>query len=524
MKPSEQVERHHDALIVGLGAAGCWAAHCLTARGMDVLALDAGKRLTPDDLPQDLPPASLASRAFASHRRIQSRSVSFHPKLSHLYVDDRANPYDTRGGDPFLWIRGRQVGGRLHTWARMALRLSDRDLHAASADGRGADWPLDYADLAPFYDEVERFHGLRGHADGLAHLPDGVASESAALRPPAALFRESVTARWPGRAVIAPRVLLHDHHPIPAPLRTAEATGRLEFRAEAPAARILLDDRGERAVGIEYVDLPSGERHKVYADRIVLCASAIETVRLLLASEHPKHPAGLGNEHDLLGRYVLDHNFVVGAGTTGAPYHALEAECAPRTTDPLDLGADIDFYVPDFSDDLPDKDFVRGFGIQGRITPTSWGMGAFGEMLPQPDNRVTLSDRLDAAGLRTARIQVHRGPNEQRMIVAQKAAIRALADAADLKIRMPLPALLRGLLWKAIGPEVGVMHLGVAIHEAGGARMGSDPRHSVTDPHNRLWSVPNVLVTDGACFPSTGCQNPTLTIMAVTGRACATME
>lgn len=507
-----------DAAVIGLGAAGCWAAKVLCERGMRVLGIDAGRLLTEADLPRELAPAPLWRRVLSPRHWIQSRSISFHPRLAHLYVDDHRNPYATHGGEPFLWIRGRQVGGRMHTWARMALRLAAADFTRARADGHGIVWPIDGTALAPHYATVERFLDLKGERDGLPQLPDGELVTTSPLAAPARLFRDRVLSRYPQRPVIAPRVLTGRIAPMPAPLDAALATGRLTIASESPVARLTLDDRAERATGVELVDARDGARTPVRADRVFLCASAIESVRILLNSSCPRRPRGLGNAHDLLGRYVLDHNLVVASGPTPAEYRALMPE-GPRASTPLDLGADIDFYLPDFTPTLGPRDYVRGFGVQGRIHPTQWGMGVFGEMLPDAENRVTLTDRRDAFGIRTANIRMRRGENDLRMIAAQKAELRALAAAAGLPIKLPIPGIVRPLVWKAVGPEVGVMHLGVAIHETGGARMGDDPRVSVVDPQNRLWEAPNVYVTDGACFPNTGSQNPTLTIMALTVRA-----
>jgi choline dehydrogenase-like flavoprotein len=516
----QPTKKHFDAAIVGLGAAGCWAAKVLTENGLRVVALDAGRMLSAADLPRDVKPMSHWRKILLGRRWIQSRSVSFHPQIRHLYIDDRRNPYSTRGGDTFLWIRGRQVGGRLHTWARMALRLSDADFERGDSDGRGQSWPIRYRDLAPYYDQIESFHGLRGSRDDLAHLPDGQLSEQGEFNAPAALFKRKVEERWPERRVIIPRTLKHSIDPIPAPLRCALQTNRVELIPEAPASRVLLNDAGDRAVGVEYVDAQTRRLSTVSADLVLLCASSIESVRILLNSRSARHPRGIGNGHDQLGRYVLDHNMVVAKGSTGEEYRELASSWKPRTSTPLDLSSELDFYIPDFSATLRDRSFTRGFGIQGRISPTDWGMGVFGEMLPHRDNRVTLSDRKDAFGIPVANICLHRRENDLRMIEAQKRQVQLIAEAADLRIKMPLPRILRGILWKALGPSVGVMHLGVAIHETGGARMGEDAETSVTNSRNQVWGVPNLLVTDGSCFPNTGCQNPTLTIMALTARAC----
>ncbi len=513
-------KKQFDAAVIGLGAAGCWAAKVLTERGLDVVALDAGSKLSARDFPREIKPATYFRTALFGRKWIQSRSISFHPQVQHLYVDDWENPYSTQGGDTFLWIRGRQVGGRMHTWARMALRLSDSDFKRPESDGWGQPWPIGYDDLAGYYDQVESFHGLRGARDGLEELPDGVVSESAEFTEPAGLFKGKVEACWPDRRVISPRVLGDGIGPIPAPLKCALNSKRLHLITDAPAARVLLNEAGDRAVGVEFVNTRTGQSSSVFADKVFLCASSIESVRILLNSRTSRHASGIGNDHDQLGRYVLDHNLVVATGPTGDEYRGLESSWEPREFTPLDLSSQLDFYIPDFAASLPGRSFMRGFGIQGRISPTHWGMAVFGEMLPRADNRVTLSQRKDGAGIPIANISLRRGENDRQMIRAQKQQVGLIAEAAGLRIKMPVPGILGRLLWKMVGPELGVMHLGVAIHETGGARMGHDPRHSVTNSKNQIWQVPNLYVTDGACFPSTGCQNPTLTIMALTARAC----
>ncbi|MGE0142215.1 MAG: GMC oxidoreductase [Planctomycetota bacterium] len=507
-----------DAIVVGLGAAGCHVVRVLAAKGLRIAAVEAGGLLGSRDLPKRAAPMSNWRRALAWRHPVQSKSISFHPALAHLYVDDRDHPYRTRGGDRFLWIRGQQVGGRLHTWARMSLRLAPRDFVRAREDGHGIAWPIGYADLAPYYDQVERHHGLSGGNDEIAELPDGQVSVRRELSPRAREFAERVRQRFPERRVIAPRVLASGTGPMPSPLEEALARGTVEMMVDSPVARIVLDDAGDRALGVERVNA-DGSRELVRGELVFLCASTIESLRILLASRHPRHPTGIGNGRDLLGRFVLDHNFVVAAGSVGAGYRSLGGPGTERDVDTLDLGSKLDFYVPDFVTPGGSCDFVRGFGVQGTIGATSWGMGCFGEMLPSADNRVTLSSRVDVHGLSVPNIAVRRSANDKRMIAAQKRTLFELAGAADLRIEMPLPSLVRSILWRAVGPEVGVMHIGLAIHECGGARMGSHPGESVLDPNQRVWGLPSVIVADGAALPSTGCQNPTLTIMALATRA-----
>lgn len=518
-------QTHFDALVVGVGAAGCWAAKVLTDNGLNVVALDAGRTLSTADLPRHirplsktLRPASYWSKLLFGKKKTQSRGTSFHPQIEHLYVDDRENPYSTQGGDRFLWIRGRQVGGRLHTWARMALRLSEYDFKRAESDGWEKPWPISYCDLVRYYDMVESFHGLYGSCDGIPTLPDGLVSELGTFTEPAALLKRKIESRWPERRVILPRKLKHNIEPIHSPLTHALQTNRLQLLTEAPVARLLLNKAGDRALGVEYIDVQARQRNTVTADLTFLCASSIESVRILLNSACAQHPAGVGNNYGVLGRYLLDHNFVIGAGSAGDDYARLP--WVPRESTPLDLSTDLDFYIPDFSHSLNNREFLRGFGIQGTVSPTHWAMASFGEMLPNHDNRVTLSQRLDAFGIPAVNISMHRGENDKKMIAAQKEQLLLIAETAGLELKLPLPSALRGMLWKAVGPEVGVLHLGQAVHECGGARMGHDPRFSVLDNKNQVWDVSNLFVTDGACFPNTGCQNPTLTIMALTARAC----
>lgn len=506
-----------EAIVVGLGAAGCVATWTLAERGVEVLALDAGPLLDASIFARRVPPAPWWRRLPFGRSRIQCRSVSFHPRVRRLYVDDRRQPYEMRG-ETFLWIRGRQVGGRLHTWARMSLRFAPSDF--TERPGGLGRWPIGYADLEEHYEAVERHFGLAGSREGLAVLPDGAVSEPRELRPAPRLFAERLSASHPELRVIPPRLLLQEPGPVPSPLDAALATGRVSVRDRTAASRLLLDRGGGRIVGLEVVDADGGRR-VLRADLYVLAGSTIETVRLLLNSAAPEHPYGLGNDHDRLGRGLMDHHFVFVTGKVDGAYTALAERDRRPPYDVLRLHEAIDLYVPDAAACLPERDFERTFGIQGRVTPREFSLGAFGEMLPDPDNRIDRSSRRDALGVPSVAIRARRGPNDLAMVRAQKRTLERIAAACGLEVAYPGPRLVRRLLWRYLGPEPGVLHLGLGIHELGGAAMAERPEEGVTDATGRVFGLENLYVADGALFPSSGCQNPTLTIMALARRVAS---
>ena len=518
----------YDVVVVGAGAAGCLASKELSEGGLCVLTLDAGPAVDPErDFPLPAPaPGGPVTRALGALRGqpVQARCMLWGARTRHLFVDDRQNPYGTPRGSPFLWFRGRRVGGRLHTWARVVLRMSDLELAAASSDGAGEDWPIDSADLAPHYARVERFLGVDGDADGLATIPD---SELAGRWPPTAgerEFRERVAAAHPDRPVASVRVLRHDPGRVPAGLRAGLATGRLTVAPETIAERVVLAPGGRRAEGVAVLDARSGARATVRARAVVLCASTIESVRLLLLSAGPGHAAGLGNGSGLLGRCLMDHCMVYAAGPAERD-PAFDAEPA----DPYDHGRIHGFYLPRFRNlGRRDAGFLRGYGILGGIGRgrPAWSLVAFGEVLARPENRITLDpERRDAWGIPAARIEYRHGPNERAMVADMHRTLAELAQSGGLCPGAPGGGSLgRVALWLArrrLFTADGALLPGSSNHEVGGARMGRDPATSVLDPWNRLWEVPNVLVTDGAAFVSSGYQNVTLTILALTARACA---
>jgi choline dehydrogenase-like flavoprotein len=493
----------YDAVVVGSGATGGWAAKDLTEKGLRVALLEAGPLML-DRGSRDAPPSDPARQA------VQANCFAYDEETAPLFVDDVDNPYSHPPDSPFYWIRSRQAGGRTLLWDGLCLRMSDHDLKAAGRDGIGVDWPISYADLAPHYDRVERFLDVCGTPEGLANVPDGDFAEPLPISAGERRLKEAVESRWPTRTVTSARVA---KAPPEKTLRAAMRTGRLSLFVDSIASRVLVEPGGDRARGVAYVDAVSGAEREVEGRVVVLCASTIESTRLLLNSATDGHPDGLCNSSGALGRYLMDHTYDIGIdGAAPAP---------PRgAPDPISDGC----YIPSFRDMTESSDeFARGYGIALQISPQQGGrlsrlpgprkgkggwfwMRAFGEVLPNPDNRVTIDpDTVDAWGIPAVHIECRYGENERAMAADQLRSLLEIADAARLDVKET---------HSELSPP------GLSIHEMGTARMGSDPASSVLDPHNRAWDVPNLYVTDAACFASGGFQNPTLTMMAITARAC----
>jgi choline dehydrogenase-like flavoprotein len=514
-----------DALVVGSGAAGGWAAKELCERGLRTLLLEAGRTLDPArDFPP--PPAKDTSklqiwtrgRAFLDGQGMQARCMSYSRMTRHLFVNDRENPYTTEPGAPFNWYRGRQVGGRMHLWGRNALRIGDSELHPS--DGASGGWPISYADLAPWYEKVERFLGVHGSPAGIASIPDGVYDRPLPLTRIETDILERLASEWRERPATTCRIVRHTTDRITLPVRAALATEHLTLRSDAVVSRVLVNAQG-RAIGVEYFDRTSGERHEARAQLVVLAASTIESLRILLNSKSAEHPTGIGNSSGLLGRALTDHVMVFNAGP--AP-----VEGAPRT-DPYDFGSQSGLYIPSFrnANGRSDAPFRRGYSILGsvgRIEP-GWFFMAVGEMLPDPQNRVTLDPkRVDRWGIPVARVRCVHGANESAMVRDMHATLLELARTCGLEVdhlrrESALAKLVHDVTRRMVYTREGALLPGSAIHEAGGAPMGDAPKDSVLDAHNRVWDCPNVLVTDSACFPTSPFQNPGLTIMALSARA-----
>ncbi|ARO15939.1 oxidoreductase protein (plasmid) [Ketogulonicigenium robustum] len=529
----------YDVIVVGSGAAGSFAAKELTAQGLRTLVLEAGRPISAKDFdPAKKSPVSdinIWERAGATLKGqpVQARAAFFANRMAHFFVNDRQNPYTTPKDAPFLWIRGRQTGGRLHSFGRVLLRWTDDDFRTATRTGQGKDWPISYADLAPYYTEVEETLGLYGRTEGIETFPDGSYSHQALYSPPEEAFKETVEARFPGRRVTTWRYIAPER--MPRQLQAAMDTGLLTIVNNAVVDRVITDPASGHATGVEYIDAETRQRSTVQAKAVVLCASPIESVRLMLNSASERHPQGLGNSSGALGRYFMDQLPCLAVGDMPSATGTFLDTAAPHD----------EFYNPSGGIFIPRFDHgtsPRGdYCFQGSIgrygaadQPARLSFFGFGMMQPSPDNRVTLDKtKRDAWGIPAAHVRCVMGEDDKMHLRAQIAALRQTVEGAGGRFEFIGSPLGLEEFGKGAYPDADpfsrfvfrkwfgkTMIMGAAIHETGGARMGDNPADSVLNAHNQSWDVPNLYVTDASAFVSSGVTGTTLTLMALTVRAC----
>jgi choline dehydrogenase-like flavoprotein len=541
-------EDFHDAIVIGSGATGGFAAKELTERGLKVLVLEAGGPLAEEKF-ERAAKASFAS--IGSFDRIkaglrgqpkQALTSFYTPEKSFLFVNDREDPYQSRE-DFYLWLRGKQVGGRFLAWGRVALRMSDYTFKFKSHEGVGFDWPIGYSDIAPYYEKVERALGVVGNDDGIKYCPAGSYIRPAGLSKAEQQFKSTVESRWTDAKVMAWRYVRKEATPVDAqgnrtttPLQAAGATGNLTLRANSPVERVNTDARSGKATGVTYIDKLSGARHEVRANVVVVCASTIESIRLLLNSGSARHPEGLGNSSGLLGRYFMDQMLTLSLGSVPG---FKGGELVDGTT-PADNHGGI--YIPRFKQlrKAGEAGYAGGFNLQGIVgrpmlpahMDSVVGLTGHGEVLPYVENRVELASRKDRLGVRIPAVSIRMRDNEHRLLRDQVATQKEMMQAAGFKVDFLVSALgiekefplLPSAKWhERILFRLAYKHcvaVGGAIHECGGARMGDDPKTSVLNPMNQAWDAPNVFVTDASSFVTNGTCGPTLTSMALTVRAC----
>jgi len=540
----------YDAIVIGSGMSGGWAAKELTEHGLQTLVLEAGRPINPEtDYAEHVPMWEMKFRGYGDRQRlakeqpIQQQCYACDEMASKFFVNDHENPYTTPDGKPFSWIRGRQVGGRSIMWGRQVYRWSDLDFEANAKEGVGVDWPIRYADIAPWYDHVEKFVGISGQAEGLPQLPDGQFLKPMALNCAEQMVKDAVARAWGRERVVTIgrcAVLTEAHNgraachycgpchrgcitrsyfsSVNATLPAARATGKLTLRPYSVVHSILWDRKRARATGVRVIDGQTKKTIEFQAKLIFLCASTIESARILLNSE-----GNLANSSGQVGKNLMDH--IMGGGASAR----------------IDAPADRDsignrpngIYVPRFRNVGGAKSpFVRGYGFQGGGGRSDWGRGTeltgfgadfkkslrkpgpwgfsfygFGEMLPDEKNRVEIDQtKTDAWGIPVAKITCVYDDNAKQLVHDMSiTAAEMLAEAGAHDIQ----------------PFTSNNPPGLVIHEMGTARMGKDPKTSVLNAHNQSWDVPNLFITDGACMASTACQNPSITYMALTARAAA---
>lgn len=543
-----------DAIVIGSGISGGWAAKELTERGLSVLLLERGRDVNPetDYITEHKAPYELPFRGFGNrelYRRdyqVQSQMGGLSDAHDHWFVNDRENPYETPAETPFAWIRGYHLGGRSITWGRASFRLSPLNFAEAGRDGHGIPWPIDYDTLAPWYSHVETFIGVNGDRDGIATLPDGEFMPPHGMNCVEEHVKGVLAAKFGGRPLINERsaVLTQEHNGrMPchycgpcirgcstgsyfssesATLPAARETGRLKTRTDTIVDSLVYDPATKRVTGVRIIDAKTKTRSVVTARVVFVNASTVGTTQILLNSVADGTDRSFANRSDALGRYLMDH--VMGpAGIATIPGFM---DRMPKGNRPSGI------YIPRFQNlSGSDRPFKRGYGYQGSAsrqmwtrgdtgedigvalktrlrTPGPWSMfiGAMGECLPYADNRITLSNATDAWGRRQLSIAFHWHENELAMAKDMAAEARAMLAAAGGTDVVALDAL---------GPG------GLAIHEMGTARMGDDPAQSVLNARNQCHDAANVFVTDGAAMTASAAQNPSLTYMALTARAAA---
>lgn len=543
----------YDVIVVGSGASGGWACKRLAEAGLKVALVDAGRPQSDANFTEHKPAYELPFRNQALYLLARTQAVQMQcyacDEFTHnWYCNDLDEPYTTDPGMPFSWQgRVRMTGGRTNCWGRVSLRMSHYDFKAASYDGFGVDWPLDYPDLAPYYDLVEEYVGITGMLEGLPQLPDGKFQPPMGLGCAESQFRARVKEKL-GRTMTLARCanltrgingrapchycgpchrgcVTHSYfNSYFTTVADALRTGRCTLIPNAMAYRVEMEKDRERARGVYYIDRVTREGHFVGARAVVLCAQAQESARILLNSHTPRHPNGLANSSGAVGRYFMDN--VMGGGAAGEMEGTSEKPTLSGPKRPADI------YVARFRN-LPfdpasrtDK-FIRGYGYEGGGgVDYNWsargfggyfkkavfdpqvtiGFGGFGESLAHWDNHVSIDpDVVDAFGIPVLRFHVKYGENELAMVKDMAVAMAEMLEAAGAKNIQSYA--------QATTP-------GWAIHEVGVARMGTDPKTSVLNQFEQAHDVPNLFVMDGSAFPSSGCQNVTLTIMALCVRSC----
>ena len=542
----------YDAIVVGSGISGGWAAKELTEKGLRVLLLERGKNIehikdyvNATKGPWEYPHRGGRTKAMEAAYPVLKRDYPLNEKNLDYWANDKESPYTEV--KRFDWYRGYHVGGRSLLWGRQSYRWSDFDFEANARDGVAVDWPIRYAELAPWYDYVERHAGISGSIEGLPQLPDGQFQPAMPLNCGEELVAGRVRGLFDGRRRVIPGRVANLTQPLPgrAPcqyrnacalgcpygayfstqsstLPAAMATGRLTLKPFSIVTEILYDRARQRSTGVRVLDAVSEQTTDYTARVVFVCASTLNSTWLLMRSATDIWPEGLGSSSGELGHNLMDHHFRAGAEgflvdeqLNGQYYYG------NRPTG---------FYIPRYRNIGEKREYLRGFGYQGSASRRGWqravrelgiggafkdraaepgewqvGATAFGEILPRHDNHISLDkNRKDKWGLPVLAIDCETGENEALMREDMKNDMAELLEAAGVR---------------SVRTYDNGYAMGMGIHEMGTARMGNDARTSVLNRWNQVWDAPNVFVTDGSCMVSSSCVNPSLTYMALTARA-----
>jgi choline dehydrogenase-like flavoprotein len=545
-------ENTYDAIVVGSGVSGGWAAKELTEKGLKTLVLERGRNVRHGEYPTafndpwQLEYGGRPTQHDLERQGVQARTgYTVNQASKHWFVDDVDNPYTEI--KRFDWMRGYHVGGRSLMWARQSYRWSPMDFEANAKDGHGVDWPLRYEDIAPWYDYVESFIGVSGQAEGLPQLPDGKFLKPMELNCVEAHLRGVLKEKFErnltvGRVANLTELLPHSPQrglcqkrnqcirgcpygayfsSLSSTLPAAEKTGNMTLRPHSIVYELIYDEQSERAKGVRVIDAETQEHHEFFAKVIFLCASTFGSTFIMMNSNSSRFPNGFGNDSGELGCNIMDHHLGAGAGALVEGFE--DSYYTGRRPTGI--------YVPRYRNIGKDKrDYLRGFGFQGgaqrsgwthllkqealgedlksqAATPGPWNVGlvGFGEMLPYHENRVTIDRaRKDKFGLPVLAFDAELKDNEHKM----------RKDMADDAAEM-----LEAAGYKHVSKRNATIGVGLGIHEMGTARMGRDPKTSVLNAYNQVHACKNVFVTDGSCMTSSACVNPSLTYMALTARA-----
>jgi len=541
----------YDAIVIGSGISGGWAAKELAEKGLKVLMLERGRNIEhiKDYVNANKDPWMFEHRGQRTREMIEThpvlkRDYPLNEKVLDMWVNDLESPYieDKR----FDWYRGYHLGGRSLLWGRQSYRWNKWDFEANAKEGIAVDWPIRYDDLAPWYSYVERFAGIQGSYEGLDVLPDSEFLPAMEMNIVEKDIAANLKKKFNGTRHMFIGRSANITQPKPeqnrvncqyrnkcwlgcpygayfstqsSTLPAAKATGNLSIEVNKIVTRLLYDKDKKRASGVEVLDAINNQTYEFKSKIVFVCASAFNSTWVLMNTATDIWPDGLGSSSGQLGHNVMDHHFRCGAGGTVEGYEDY-IEYGSRPTG---------IYIPRFRNVYGDKrDYLRGFGYQGgagrgrgvevaellgkefkeaKFKPNKWyiGITGFGEMLPYHDNTIKLDkEKKDKWGLPVLRMNVEIKENEHLMRKDMMADAKEMLEAAGVKDVYDYD-------W-GYAP-------GMGIHEMGTARMGRDPKSSVLNSHNQVWDAPNVFVTDGACMTSASCVNPSLTYMALTARA-----